>query len=134
MIFHINRLTFKADGTEERRQECLQAARQAGADNPAVRSFAVGREHGGEYEWAAVYLVDDLEAYSAYLNHPAHLRSELTGIEQTERFQATDITDSADPGIADKIAQLQASHVAQHPELAALIARAGSFSVPGGQR
>ena len=132
MIFHINRLTFKAGVAEEDRRATLDAAREAGAANPAVRSFAVGPDLGGDFEWGAVYVVGDLDGYWAYLAHPAHVRSEMTGIQFTERFEAFDVTDSDDPEIGDKIARLQARHLQESPELAALVARAPSFRVPGG--
>jgi Stress responsive A/B Barrel Domain len=115
LIFHINRLTFKSDIDEERRRACLDAARQAGEANPAVRSFVVGRELGGEFEWSAVYVVDDLDGYWQYLTHPAHVRSEMTGIELTERFEAIDVTDSDDPEAGEKIARLQARHFQESP-------------------
>ena len=132
MIFHINRMTFKPGVDEESRRACLDAAREAGSANPAVRSFPVGPELGGEFEWGAVYVVDDLDRYRAYLTHPAHVRSEMTGIELTERFVAFDVTDSDDPEVGEKIARLQARHFEESPELAALVARAASFVVPGG--
>ena len=46
MIFHINRMTFKAGLIEEQRRACLDVARQAGAANPAVKSYVVGPELG----------------------------------------------------------------------------------------
>jgi hypothetical protein len=132
MIFHINRMTFKAGIDEEDRRATLDAAREAGSANPAVRSFAVGHDIGGDFEWAAVYVVDDLDGYWAYLTHPAHVRSEMTGIQFTERFVAFDVTDSGDPEVGDKIARLQARHFQESPELAALVAQAPSFHVPDG--
>src|SRR5215469_17755424 len=133
MIFHINRMTFKAGIDEERRRACLDAAREAGAANPAVRSFAVGPELGGEFEWGAVYVVDDLDGYWEYLTHPAHVRSEMKGIPLLVRFEAFDITDSNDPEIGDKIAALQRRNFAEHPEVAALVAQAPAFRVPDGK-
>jgi hypothetical protein len=132
MIFHVNRMTFKAGIDEESRRAVLDAAREAGAVNPAVRSFAVGPDVGGDFEWAAVYVVDDLDGYWAYLAHPAHVRSEMTGIQFTERCVAFDVTDSDDPEVGDKIARLQARHLQESPELAALVTQAPSFVVPGG--
>jgi len=80
MIFHINRATFKADLSEEQRRAGVELLRQAGAANPAVKSYVVGPELGGEFEYAAVYVVEDLDGYWAYLTHPAHVRSEMEGI------------------------------------------------------
>jgi len=133
MIFHINRLTLKPNLTEEQRHEALDLLRQAGAANPAVRSFVVGRDPGGDYEWGAVYVVEDLEGYWAYLTHPAHLRSEMKGIPLLMRFEAFDITDSNDPEIGYKIAGLQRRNYAEHPEVAALVAQMPSFRVPDGR-
>jgi stress responsive alpha/beta barrel protein len=132
MIFHINRLTFKPGVSEEQRQASIDLLRQAGENNPAVKSSVVGPQPGGEFEYGAVFSVEDLDGYWEYLTHPAHVRSEMEGIDLLERFEAFDITDSADPEIGAKIAQLQARHFAESPELAALVAQAQSFTVPDG--
>jgi hypothetical protein len=131
VILHINRMTLKKDLTEEQREAGLDRMRQAGAANPAVRSWLVGPELGGEFEWGAMYVVDDLDGYWQYLTHPAHVRSELEGIAFLEKFVAFDVTDSDDPGLGEKIARLQARHLQESPELAALEAQAPSFKVPG---
>ena len=133
VIFHINRATFKPGLSEEQRRAGLDLLRQAGEANPAVRSYVVGRELGGEFEWGAVYVVDDLDGYWKYLTHPAHVRSEMMGMELIERFEAIDVTDSDDPEIGEKIARLQARNYEEHPELAALVAQVPSFTVPDGK-
>jgi hypothetical protein len=133
MIFHINRLTLKPNLTEEQRCEALDLLRQAGAANPAVRSFVAGRDLGGDFEWGAVYVLEDLDGYWEYLTNPAHLRSEMKGIPLLVRFEAFDITDSNDPEIGDKIAGLQRRNYAEHPEVAALVAQMPSFRVPDGK-
>jgi len=132
MIFHINRMTFKAGLIEEQRRACLDVARQAGAANPAVKSYVVGPELGGEFEYGAVYVVEDLDGYWAYLTHPAHVRSEMEGIPLIEKFAAIDVSDSDDPQIGEKIAALQARNYQEHPEMAALVAQAPSFTTPDG--
>jgi len=132
MIFHINHATFKAGLTEEQRQAGLELMRQAGAANPAVKSYVVGPELGGEFEYGAVYVVEDLDGYWAYLTHPAHVRSELEGIPLIEKFAAIDVSDTDDPDLAEKIAALQARNFKEHPEVAAVAAQAASFTVPEG--
>ena len=132
MIFHINRMTWKADLGEEQRRAGLELLRQAGAANPAVKSYVVGPELGGEFEYSAVYVVEDLDGYWAYLTHPAHVRSELVGIPLIEKFAAIDVSDSDDPGLGEKIAALQARNFQEHPEVAAAAAQAASFTVPDG--
>ena len=131
MIFHINLFTTKPGLSDEQREAGLDLMRQDAA-NPAVKSWIVGRELGGEFEYAAVYVVEDLDGYWAYLTHPAHVREELWGIPNLEKFAAIDVSDSDDPELGEKIAALQARHAQEHPEIAALIAQAASFTVPDG--
>jgi hypothetical protein len=92
----------------------------------------VGRELGGEFEYGAVYVFEDLDGYRAYLEFPAHVREELWGIPNLEKFAAIDVSDSDDPELGEKIAALQARHLQEHPEIAALVAQAASFTVPDG--
>src|SRR5215471_6137592 len=132
MIFHINRMTFKAGLSKEQLRAGLDLMRQAGAANPAVKSYIVGPELGGEFEYGAVYVVEDLDAYWAYLTHPAHVRSELEGIPLIEKFAAIDVSDSDDPDLAEKIAALQARNFREHPDVAAVAAQAPSFTTPDG--
>jgi len=89
MIFHINRMTFKSDLSEEQRRAGLDLLRQAGEANPAVQSYVVGPDLGGEFEWGAVYVLEDLDGYWEYLTHPAHVRSEMNGMELIDRFEAS---------------------------------------------
>jgi hypothetical protein len=131
MIFHINLFTIKPGVNDEQRETGLDLMRQSGA-NPAVKSYVVGPEFGGEFEYGAVYVVEDPDAYWAYLEFPAHVRLELWGIPYLEKFTAIDVSDSDDPQISEKIAGLQARHQQEHPEIAAEIAQAASFTVPDG--
>jgi hypothetical protein len=133
MIFHINRATYKADLSEEQRRAGLEMLRQSGAATPAVKSYVVGSELGGEFEYGAVYVVEDLDGYWQYLETPAHVREELTGMEFIERFEVVDITDSDDPEIGEEIARLQVRHMEAHPDIAALVAKVPSFTVPDGK-
>jgi len=133
MIFHINRVSYKAGLSEEQRRTGVEMLRQSGAANPAVKSYVVGPELGGEFEYGAVYVFEDLDGYDAYLNHPAHVREELWGTPLLEKFAAIDISDSDDPQLGEKIAAVQARHLQEHPDVAALIAQAASFTVPDGR-
>ena len=134
MIFHINRATYKSGLSEEQRRAAVEMARQSGAAHPAVKSYVVGPELGGDFESGAVYAVEDLDSYWAYLEYPPHVRLELWGIPYLEKFAAIDVSDSDDPELGAKIAALQARHQQEHPEIAALIAEAAaSFTVPDGK-
>ena len=130
MIFHINQATYKADLSEEQRRAGLEMLHQSGAANPAVKSFVVGPEVGGEFDYGAVYVFEDLDSYWAYLNHPVHVHEELEGTPLLEKFAAFDISDSDDPELGAKIAALQARNFKEHPDVADVIAQAASFTVP----
>src|SRR5262245_8388386 len=130
MIFHINRATFKAGLSEEQRRAGLEMARQSGASEPAVKSYVVGPELGGEFEYSMVYVVEDLDGYWAYLTCPAHVREELDGTPLLDEFAAVDVSDSSDTEVGEKIAALPARNVQEHPDFAAVSAHAASFTVP----
>ena len=133
MIFHINRASYKASLSEDQRRAGVDLLRQAGASIPVVKSYVVGPELGGEFEICAVYVLEDLDAYWAYLTHPAHVRVELEGTPLLEKFAASDVSDSDDPQLGEKIAALQARNFEEHPDVAAVIAQAASFTVPDGK-
>jgi hypothetical protein len=133
MIFHINRATYKASVSEKQRQACLELAHECGASVSAVKSYVVGPELGGEFEYSMVYVFEDLDGYWSYLTSPAHVREELEGTPLLEKFAAVDVSDSDDPELAAKIAALQARNFAEHPDVAAVIAQATSFTVPDGK-
>ena len=132
MIFHINRATYKAGISEEQRQWGLDMARQCGAVS-AVKSYVVGPELGGEFEYCFVYVLEDLDGYWTYLTSPAHVREELEGTPLIEKFAAVDVSDSDDPELGKKIAALQARNLEEHPDVAAVIAQAASFTMPDGK-
>jgi hypothetical protein len=58
----------------------------------------------------------------------------MEGIPLIEKFAAIDVSDSDDPDLGEKIAALQARNFQEHPELAAVVAQAASFTVPDGSR
>jgi hypothetical protein len=94
------------------------------AANPAVKSWIVGRVLSGEFDYGAIYVVEDLDGYWAYQNHPAQVRREMEGIPLIEKFTAIDVTDSDDPRSARRSPGCR-------PPLAA-VPRAGSERDPGG--
>jgi hypothetical protein len=61
------------------------------------------------------------------------VREELEGTPLLEKFAAVDVSDSDDPELAKKIAALQARNFQEHPEVAAVVAQAASFTVPDGK-
>ncbi|MBL7252969.1 Dabb family protein [Paractinoplanes lichenicola] len=121
MIYHHFRSTLKDGVTEAQQGELLASLQNQGREISAVRQFLVGREVGGEFQWGATFVFDDLDGYWAYLMHPAHLRSDEIGLPLVERFISYDTTDDPDPEFGAKVAALHQRRYAALPELARLV-------------
>lgn len=127
MIHHGIRFTLKAGVTPEQREEALESLRIQGRVIPAVRSFVVGRDYGGEYEWGATFVIEDLDGYWEYLMHPAHLHTDRVGLPLVDKFMSFDITDIPDPNTGAKIAALHQRRYDGDPELTQLISDLGEY-------
>lgn len=84
---------------------------------PAVKSFTVGRDYGGEHEVASTYVIEDLDGYWQYLIHPSHRHTDRIGLPLVDKAVSFDITDDPDPEMGAKIAALHQSRYDQEPEL-----------------
>ena len=93
MIFHINRVTMKADATAEQIEAALDSWRNQGRTIPAVKSFIVGRDHGGDYQYSAVFVVEDLDGLFAYLTHETTYQTDHLGLDLVERLDIFDVSD-----------------------------------------
>lgn len=127
MIYHGNRFTIKPDAAPEQVEEALASLRDQGRVIPSVRSFVVGPDHGGEFDYGAVFVLDDLDGYWEYLVHPAHLTTDRIGLPVVDTFVSFDITDDEDPGMADKIAELHRRRYDSMPDIAELVAGLGEY-------
>jgi hypothetical protein len=131
MIYHINRATVKADATPEQVEAVLESWREQGRANPAVKSFVVGREHGSDYTYGAVFVVEDLDGLYAYLTHPATYRTDELGLHLAERLEIFDVSDDDDPELNAKIQELHRRRNADNPEVAEKLAAVPDFSGSG---
>jgi hypothetical protein len=89
----------------------------------AVKSFVVGRDFGGEYDWSGVFVIEDLDGYWEYLTHPAHAHTDRIGMPLVEKFDSFDVTDDEDPEMGAKLAELNRRRYENDPELAALVSK-----------
>lgn len=80
--------------------------RNQGRVIPAVKSFVVGRDYGGDFGWGGVFVIEDLDGYWEYLTHSAHARTDRIGMPLIEKYESYDITDDDDPQMGAKIADL----------------------------
>ena len=62
MIFHINLFTVKPNVNNKQHDADLDLMRQSGA-NPTMKSYIMNPKLGEEFEYNAVYLIEDLDSY-----------------------------------------------------------------------
>ncbi|GAA5093097.1 Dabb family protein [Nocardia iowensis] len=127
MIYHGNRFTIKPGTPAERLEQALESLRNQGRQIPSVRHFTVGPDYGGEYDYGAVFAIDDLDGYWEYLTHPAHLHTDRIGLPLVDKFMSFDITDDPDPEMGAKIAALHQRRYDSDPELTRLVTDLGEY-------
>ncbi|MFF1302687.1 Dabb family protein [Streptomyces sp. NPDC058307] len=96
MIYHINRVTTKATATPEQIEGVLESWRNQGRSNPVIKSFVVGRDHGGDYTYGAVFVVEHREIF--------------------------DVSDDDDPDLNAKIQELHRRRHELNPQIAGMLA------------
>ncbi|CAM3582784.1 Dabb family protein [Kibdelosporangium persicum] len=128
MIYHGNRFTLKPGVTPEQLEEALESLRNQGRVIPSVKSFVVGPDHGGEYDYGAVFVIEDLAGYWEYLVHPAHLNTDRVGLPLVDKFASFDVTDDEDPQLGEKIAELHKRRYDSMPDISDLVAGLGEYT------
>jgi hypothetical protein len=131
MIAHIVRFTLKPNAPKDQVDLAFESLRKQGREINAVQLFAVGRDFGGEFDYDAMYIMKDIEAYREYMLSPIHRKSDELGLPITDKFVSMDITDDADPAIGDKIAEIHRNRFENDPGLAGLIQNLSSYEGSG---
>jgi hypothetical protein len=85
MTYHTVRLTMRPGMATEKVEEALKSLRTQGRVIPSVISFVVGKDVGGEYEWGATYVIEDLDGYWEYLKHPAYRHTDEIGLPLVDK-------------------------------------------------
>jgi hypothetical protein len=80
VIYHGNRIKIKDSVAPEEGRAALDLLDAAGREIPVVESYVVGQDIGDGYDFGAVFVLKDLDAYWEYLVHPAHVAAERAGI------------------------------------------------------
>ncbi|MET7354146.1 Dabb family protein [Streptomyces mirabilis] len=131
MIYHINRAKAKAEVTPEQIEAALESWRNQGRSNPAVKSFMVGRDLGGEFDYSCVFVVEDLDGLYEYLTHPATIGTDHLGLALLERLDIFDISDDDDPDLYAKIEELHRRRSALNPEVPGMLSAVPDFRGAG---
>ncbi|GAB3376620.1 Dabb family protein [Amycolatopsis echigonensis] len=128
MIYHSIRFALKPEVTPEEKAAVVAKMHELFAAIPAVRTRIVGGDFGGKYELGAVLVIEDIEGYAEYLNHPAHLELDRVGLPLVREFMSSDITDDPDPEIGAKIAEVHRSRFENVPDIADLISGLAEYT------
>ncbi|MFR0355240.1 Dabb family protein [Streptomyces sediminimaris] len=121
MIYHINRVTMKATATPGQIEAALESRRNQGRSNPATKSLIVGRDHGGDYTYRAVFVVEGLDGLFACLTHPTTHQTDHLGLNLVERLEIFDVSDD-DPDLNAKIQELHRRRNELNPQIAGMLA------------
>lgn len=128
MIYHGNRIKLRQGITPQQFEETLECFKVQGRAIPAVKWFILGPEYNSDFDWSAIFALEDLDAYGEYLTHPVHVKTERIGIPLMEKFETFDISDTPDPELGAKIAELQKRNYEADPELAHLMSGLASHT------
>ncbi len=131
VIYHQIRLAMRPDAPRHKVDEALGLLRRMGQEIDAVEHWAVGRDIGGDFDYGALFVVKDIDAYRAYMHAPLHRQVDEIGLPLVRNMISQDLTDDEDPEIADKIRKIHADRFAGDPALAALIEGLGSYEGSG---
>ncbi|MBZ6232510.1 Dabb family protein [Streptomyces olivaceus] len=127
MIHHCVRFSIRPGAAPQELEAALDSLRHQGEAIPSVRSYLVGRDHGGAYEWGATFQIDDLDGYWEYLVHPAHRYTDEIGLPLVDRFVSFDLTDDTDPEVGSRIAELHRRRYEADPGLTELVSALGEY-------
>jgi hypothetical protein len=128
MIYHGVRFTLKPDVTEDEVAAGLEGMRKASRAIPSIKSFVVGRVFGGEHDYGAISVLEDVEGYDVMMNHPAHLEIDRIGLPLVDRFESFDISDDPDPEMGEKLAEIHQRRFDNLPDIAELVSDIGDYT------
>jgi hypothetical protein len=131
MIYHQIRISMKPDAPKDQVEHALEMLRRLGRELDVVKLWAVGRDFGGEFEYGAMYALEDTDAYATYMNAPLHRKIDEIGLPLVRNMISQDLSDSMDPAIGERIAKIHADRFAGDAELRDLVGDLGSYEGSG---
>jgi hypothetical protein len=128
VIFHSIRFELKDNVRQEDVDATLQQLHKMGREIPAVQSYCVGRDVGGEFDYGATFVIRTIEDYKHYMHSPIHRKVDDLGLPLVRNMVSYDITDDPDPAIAEQIAQIHKERFAGDKDLEKLVSNLDSYS------
>jgi hypothetical protein len=128
MIYHCIRFSIRSEVSQEEVAAALQRMSEQDGVVPGVKSSVFGRDFGGEYEFGAVSVFEDLESYEEMMNHPAHTEMDRIGLPLIDKFMSFDVTDDPDPEVGAKITAIHQRRFDRMPDIAELVGDLNEYS------
>jgi hypothetical protein len=128
MIYHQIRMAIRPDAPKAALDHALELLRRLGRELDVVQSWCVGRDFGGEFEYGALYVLPDVDAYRTYMYSPLHRHIDEVGLPLVRNMVSFDLTDDPDADtVGAGIAEVHRSRFAGDPALVDLIDDLGSY-------
>ncbi|MFD5445744.1 Dabb family protein [Streptomyces tendae] len=131
VIYHSIRFKLKPDADHGQIEDTLEHLRRLGRELSVVRSFVVGQDIGGEFDYGATYVLESVDDYHAYMYAPLHRATDDVGMPLIERMTSFDITDDPDPAVGERIQEIHRARYAGDPALKNMIDQIGSYTGSG---
>jgi Stress responsive A/B Barrel Domain len=131
MIYHQIRISMKPDAPKDQVEYALELLRRLGQELDVVEFWAVGRDFGGEFEYGAMYALKDTDAYATYMHAPLHRKIDEVGLPLVQNMISQDLSDTMDPAVGERIAEIHANRFANDAELRDLVEGLDSYEGSG---
>jgi hypothetical protein len=131
MIYHQVRIELRKDVSEAQKNEGIAKLHQMGREIESVKSYCVGKDVGANFDIGALYVIENIEAYRHYMNHPIHKEMDRIGLPLVKDMISQDLTDDPDPAIAFKIKQIHVERYTGDQELTQLVKGLDSYQGSG---
>lgn len=128
MIYHCVRLKMKEGVTKDQVDPMLKQLHKMGTEIPSVMSYCVGPDIGGEFDYAAVFAVQNLEGFKAYMDSSIHRKADDLGLPFAADMIFFDVTDEQDQTIGTQILEMHQQRIKEDPGLAKLVQGLESYS------
>jgi hypothetical protein len=128
MIFHSIRCKLKLGADRAGVDAAIQQLHKMGKEIPAVQTYCVGRDIGGDFDFGATFVLKTIEDYKVYMQSPIHRKVDEIGLPLIENMVSYDITDDPDPTIGDQIGRIHKERYEGDKALSDLVGGLGSYS------
>jgi hypothetical protein len=131
MIYHQIRISIRPDAPKDQVDTAMHYLHRMGEEIDVVEFFCVGRDFGGEFDYGALYALNDIDAYKTYMLAPLHQETDRAGLPVVDNMISQDLTDDPDPEIGAKIAKIHSDRFASDATLRGLVESLGSYEGSG---